>query len=305
MKIRETNNVTNNIKNDTKTNMTIKLENVNYIYNEGLIDSAEAVKDINLEIGGDSFIALIGSTGSGKSTLIQLLDGLIKPSSGKIYFDGEDLYSGGNEKEKLRALRKKTGLVFQYPENQLFEETVLKDVAFGPKNQGHSEEEAKNRATSALLSVGISKDMFEKSPFELSGGEMRRVAIAGILAMEPELLILDEPTAGLDPKGKQEILDLVGNVRREKHASVVFVSHNMEEVADYADRVIAMHHGNIIFDGETHEVFSHFDELEKIGLKEPEVSRICRAVGIENVITVDEAAEALAKKYFKKFEKTD
>ena len=263
------------------------------------------MKDINLEIGGDSFIALIGSTGSGKSTLIQLLDGLIKPSSGKIYFDGEDLYSGGNEKEKLRALRKKTGLVFQYPENQLFEETVLKDVAFGPKNQGHSDEEAKKRATSALLSVGISKDMFEKSPFELSGGEMRRVAIAGILAMEPELLILDEPTAGLDPKGKQEILDLVGNVRREKHASVVFVSHNMEEVADYADRVIAMHHGNIIFDGETHEVFSHFDELEKIGLKEPEVSRICRAVGIENVITVDEAAEALAKKYFKKFEKTD
>ncbi len=277
--------------------MVIKLENVSYTYNEGLINSADAVKDINLEIGGDSFIALIGSTGSGKSTLIQLFDGLIKPSSGKIYFDGEDLYSGGNEKERLRALRRKTGLVFQYPENQLFEETVLKDVAFGPKNLGCSETEAKERARKALFAVNISEDMFEKSPFELSGGEMRRVAIAGILAMEPELLILDEPTAGLDPKGKQEILDLVGAIRSQKHSTVVFVSHNMEEVADYADRVIAMHKGNVIFDGETHEVFSHFEELEKIGLKEPEVSRICRAVGIENAITVDEATDAIIKKF--------
>lgn len=277
--------------------MVIKLENVSYTYNEGLINSADAVKDINLEIGGDSFIALIGSTGSGKSTLIQLFDGLIKPSSGKIYFDGEDLYSGGNEKERLRVLRRKTGLVFQYPENQLFEETVLKDVAFGPKNLGCSETEAKERARKALFAVNISEDMFEKSPFELSGGEMRRVAIAGILAMEPELLILDEPTAGLDPKGKQEILDLVGAIRNQKHSTVVFVSHNMEEVADYADRVVAMHKGNVIFDGETHEVFSHFEELEKIGLKEPEVSRICRAIGIENAITVDEAADAIIKKF--------
>ena len=279
--------------------MIIKLDHVNYIYNAKTVEEVVAVSDADFEIGGDSFTAIIGSTGSGKSTLIQLLNGLLKPSSGTISYDGKVIYTSGKEtkeqKKAIRDLRCQVGLVFQYPEYQLFDETVLKDVCYGPKNQGFTKEECEEKAKAALAEVGVTEDMFEKSPFDLSGGEKRRVAIAGVLAMEPKVLILDEPTAGLDPAGKTEVLELLKRYQKDKQVTVVLVSHSMEEVAQYADRVIAMHKSKVILDGTTHEVFAHREELEKIGLGVPEVQSFTESLGIFGAITVEEACEAILK----------
>ena len=280
--------------------MIIKLDHVNYIYNPETVEEVMAVNDVSLELGGNTLTAIIGSTGSGKSTLIQLLNGLLRPSAGTISYDGNVIFTGGKEtkeqKKAIRDLRCRVGLVFQYPEYQLFDETILKDVCFGPKNQGLSQEEAEEKAGKALAEVGIPEDSFEKSPFDLSGGQKRRVAIAGVLAMEPEVLILDEPTAGLDPKGKKEILDLLKKYQKEKETTVILVSHSMEEVAQYADRVIAMHKSRIILDGTTHEVFSHRKELEEIGLGVPEIQAFTESLGITGAITVEEARDAILGK---------
>ena len=281
--------------------MIIKLENVNYIYNPGTVEEVTAVSDANLELGGDSFTAIIGSTGSGKSTLIQLLNGLLEPASGQITYDGVPIYKEGKltkeEKKALRQLRCRVGLVFQYPEYQLFEETVLKDVCYGPKNLGFSEEEQLEKAKAALIAVGASEDLYEKSPFEISGGEKRRVAIAGVLAMEPEVLILDEPTAGLDPLGKSQLLELLKKYHEEKHVAIILVSHSMEEVAQYADRVIALSQSKVVLDGSPEEVFSHREELEAIGLGVPEVCAFTNSIGLGDVLTVMDAAEKIMQVY--------
>lgn len=277
--------------------MNIRFEHVNYIYHPDTVERKVAVSDADFTIGGNSLTAIIGSTGSGKSTLIQMLNGLLKPTNGQVLYDEVAIYTPGKEtkeqKKKMRQLRCKVGLVFQYPEYQLFDETVLKDVCFGPKNQGCTEEEAKEKALAALQAVGVDEELYEKSPFDLSGGEKRRVAIAGVLAMEPEVLILDEPTAGLDPKGKTEILNLIKHYQQEKETTVVMVSHSMEEVAEYADRVIAMHKSKIILDGSTHEVFSHRKELEEIGLGVPEVQAFAESLGITGAITVEEVCSEI------------
>jgi len=280
--------------------MIIKLDHVNYIYNPDTVEKVVAVDDVNLEIGGNSLTAIIGSTGSGKSTLIQMLNGLLKPTSGTISYDGEVIFTEGKEtkeqKKKIRDLRCRVGLVFQYPEYQLFDETVLKDVCYGPKNQGFTQEEAEEKARKALEEVHMPEKSILKSPFDLSGGQKRRAAIAGVLAMEPEVLILDEPTAGLDPKGKTEVLDLLKRYQREKETTVILVSHSMEEVAQYADRVIAMHKSKVILDGPTHEVFSHREELEAIGLGVPEVQAFTESLGIKDAITVQEACDAILQR---------
>ena len=280
--------------------MIIKLDHVNYIYNPDTVEKVIAVDDVNLEIGGNSLTAIIGSTGSGKSTLIQMLNGLLKPTSGTISYDGEVIFTEGKEtkeqKKKIRDLRCRVGLVFQYPEYQLFDETVLKDVCYGPKNQGFSQEEAEEKARKALEEVHMPEKSILKSPFDLSGGQKRRAAIAGVLAMELEVLILDEPTAGLDPKGKTEVLDLLKRYQREKETTVILVSHSMEEVAQYADRVIAMHKSKVILDGPTHEVFSHREELEAIGLGVPEVQAFTESLGIKDAITVQEACDAILQR---------
>ena len=281
--------------------MIIKLENVNYIYNPGTVEEVTAVSDANLELGGDSFTAIIGSTGSGKSTLIQLLNGLLEPASGQITYDGVPIYKEGKltkeEKKALRQLRCRVGLVFQYPEYQLFEETVLKDVCYGPKNLGFSEEEQLEKAKAALTAVGASEDLYDKSPFEISGGEKRRVAIAGVLAMEPEVLILDEPTAGLDPLGKSQLLELLKKYHEEKHVAIILVSHSMEEVAQYADRVIALSKSKVVLDGSPEEVFSHREELEAIGLGVPEVCAFTNSIGLGDMLTVMDAAEKIMQVY--------
>ena len=248
--------------------MSIKLENICYEYESGS-NIIHALKNINLEIGDNQFVGLIGHTGSGKSTLIQHLNGLLKASSGTIYYNGENIY---DEKYSLRALRNKVGLVFQYPEYQLFEVDVFTDVCFGPKNQGLEQDEIEKRATEALEQVGIDPSLYKKSPFELSGGQKRRVAIAGVLAMHPEVLVLDEPTAGLDPKGRDEILDSISRLKEKRHISVVLVSHSMEDVAKYVERLIVLEAGEIFLDGTPKEVFSHYKELEKIGLAAPQVT---------------------------------
>lgn len=248
--------------------MSIKLENICYEYQSGS-RTIQALKNINLEILDNQFAGLIGHTGSGKSTLIQHLNGLLKASSGTIYYNGEDIY---DEKYSLRSLRNKVGLVFQYPEYQLFEVDVFSDVCFGPKNQGLEQDEIEKRAKEALAQVGIDESFYKKSPFELSGGQKRRVAIAGVLAMHPEVLVLDEPTAGLDPKGRDEILDSIAKLKKERHISVVLVSHSMEDVAKYVERLIVLDAGEIFLDGTPKEVFSHYKELEKIGLAAPQVT---------------------------------
>ncbi|MBO7729984.1 MAG: energy-coupling factor transporter ATPase [Lachnospiraceae bacterium] len=281
--------------------MIIRLENVNYIYNPGTAEEVKAISDVNLELGGDSFTAIIGSTGSGKSTLIQMLNGLLEPSSGSITYDGVPIYKEGKltkeEKKALRTLRCRVGLVFQYPEYQLFEENVLKDVCYGPKNLGFSKEEQEEKARAALSAVGLSESLYDKSPFEISGGEKRRVAIAGVLAMEPEVLILDEPTAGLDPLGKSQILELLKKYQQERHVTVILVSHSMEEVAQYADRVIALYKAKVVLDGSTREVFSHRKELEEIGLGVPEVCAFTQSIGLGDTLTVEEAAEKILQMY--------
>jgi energy-coupling factor transport system ATP-binding protein len=249
--------------------MGIRLEHVNYIYSPDNAFRKQALKDINLEIRDGEFIGLIGHTGSGKSTLIQHLNGLLKASSGNIYYNEENIY-GSNY--RMTELRGHVGLVFQYPEHQLFEMTVLKDVCYGPKNLGLDDTAAEERAKEALAMVGMSEKDYEKSPFELSGGQKRRVAIAGVLAMHPQVLVLDEPTAGLDPKGRGDILDQISLLHKQTGITVILVSHSMEDVAKYVDRLIVMNRGEVFMDGTPKEIFRHASELEQVGLAAPQVT---------------------------------
>ena len=276
--------------------MSIKAVDLNFVYGGGTAFEQHALFDVNLEIEDGEFVGLIGHTGSGKSTLIQHLNGLIKASAGELYYNGENIYSQGYDMKRLRS---KVGLVFQYPEHQLFEVDVLTDVCFGPKNQGLSSEEAEARAKKALEQVGLDPFYYKQSPFELSGGQKRRVAIAGVLAMEPEVLILDEPTAGLDPRGRDEILDQIDRLHRERHMTIILVSHSMEDVARYADRLIVMNHGQKVFDGAPKEVFRHYRELETMGLAAPQITYLvhdlkAKGIDIDNdITTVPEAREAI------------
>lgn len=276
--------------------MAIKIEHINYSYSVGTAFERQALRDINLEIPDGQFIGLIGHTGSGKSTLIQHLNGLLRADSGDILLDGESIYREGYQ---MKDLRSKVGLVFQYPEHQLFEVDVFKDVCFGPKNLGLGQEEVEERAREALSLVGLSERYYDKSPFELSGGQKRRAAIAGVLAMKPRLLVLDEPTAGLDPKGRDEILDQVAQLHAEKHIGVVLVSHSMEDVAKYVERIIVMSRGQVLYDDTPANVFAHYKELESVGLAAPQVTYVTQALKERgwdidtSVTTVEEAKEAI------------
>ncbi|MCI8741038.1 MAG: energy-coupling factor transporter ATPase [Lachnospiraceae bacterium] len=276
--------------------MSIKAEHVNYIYGQGTAFEQYALKDVSFEIGDGQFIGLIGHTGSGKSTLIQHLNGLLKATSGAIYYNGENIYQEGYD---MKALRSRVGLVFQYPEHQLFEIDVFSDVCFGPKNQGLDQEAVEARAREALGLVGLPEKYWQQSPFELSGGQKRRVAIAGVLAMEPEVLILDEPTAGLDPRGRDEILDEISALHKEKHMTIILVSHSMEDIARYADRIMVMNHGEKLFDAPPREVFRHYKELEQVGLAAPQITYIVhqlREHGVpiaDDITTVEEAKTAV------------
>ena len=279
---------------------------MNYIYGQGTAYEKQALKDINLEIPHGQFVGVIGHTGSGKSTLIQHLNGLMKATSGGVYFNGENIYA---EKYNLKALRSQVGLVFQYPEHQLFEIDVMSDVCFGPKNQGCSEEECKQRAIEALQLVGLKEEFYHNSPFDLSGGQKRRVAIAGVLAMKPKVLILDEPTAGLDPKGRDEILDQIAYLHKSCDMTVILVSHSMEDIAKYVDRIIVMNHGSMLFDDVPKKVFEHYKELEQVGLSAPQVTYIMHELcerGLEvpiNITTIEEATDAIVAALTKKNEK--
>ncbi len=278
--------------------MSIKAENLTYIYNPGTAMEQYALRDVSFEIPDGQFVGLIGHTGSGKSTLIQHLNGLVKPTSGTVWYNGEDIHGEGYS---LRKLRGKVGLVFQYPEHQLFEVDVFSDVCYGPRNLGLSEEEVKERAKEALELVGLSERFWEQSPFELSGGQKRRVAIAGVLAMNPEVLILDEPTAGLDPRGRDEILDQIWQLHVKRGMTIILVSHSMEDIARYADRLMVMNHGQKVFDGTPKEEFEHYKELEAMGLAAPQVTYIAHALqeaGIPlegDVTTVEEARDAILR----------
>ena len=254
--------------------MSIVIEHLNYVYMSGGPYETHALRDVSLTIEDGEFIGLIGHTGSGKSTLVQHLNGLLKPTSGRILVDGLDLADKATDK---RAIRRRVGLVFQYPENQLFEETVEKDIAFGPKNLGLDEQEIARRVREAMRKVALDYDrLHERSVFELSGGQMRRVAIAGVLAMEPTTLILDEPCAGLDPKGREEILALIRNLHEEAGTTIVMVSHSMDDVASLAERVIVMNRGEVFMDGAPREVFSRGDDLRAIGLDVPQAVELAQ-----------------------------
>lgn len=272
--------------------MSIKLEHVNYIYEPDTAFPVHATKDVSFEIKDGEFVGLMGHTGSGKSTLIQHLNGLIHPTSGTIYYNGKNT---ADKDFSTKEWRSKVGLVFQYPEHQLFEVDVFSDVCFGPRNLGLSKEEVEERAKAALTMVGLDESYYRQSPFELSGGQKRRVAIAGVLAMNPEVLILDEPTAGLDPRGRDEILDQISRLHKERGITIILVSHSMEDIANYANRIIVMDHGSVLYDDTPKEVFKHYKELEKIGLAAPQVTYIAnmlheRGFSIDtNITTVEEA----------------
>ncbi len=276
--------------------MAMILDHVTYEYGSGTELVARALDDVSLVIPDGQFIGLIGHTGSGKSTLIQHLNGLLKPASGNVYYNGQDIHDADFSKKKLRS---KVGLVFQYPEHQLFETDVFTDVCFGPKNLGFDKRETELRAFEALKQVGLPDECFYQSPFDISGGQKRRAAIAGVLAMKPELLILDEPTAGLDPKGRDEILGLVSGLRKKTGMTVILVSHSMDDVAEYVDRIIVMNQGKICYDDEPKKVFSHKEELEAMGLAVPEVTEIMYAVRKEGfdvditAITLKEARDEI------------
>ena len=278
--------------------MSIELKNITYTYSPGTAYEIHALKDINLEIPDGQFIGVIGHTGSGKSTLIQHLNALIRPTSGSVLYNGEDVWE---EKYDRRKLRSQVGLVFQYPEHQLFESDVLSDVCFGPMNQGMSREEAEAEAKKALLQVGFKEKNFSKSSFELSGGQKKRVAIAGVLAMNPKILILDEPTAGLDPKGRDEILDQISELHKARGITIILVSHSMEDVAKYVERLIVVNRGQIAFDDTPREVFSHYQELEAMGLAAPQITYIMHALkqkGLKvdpNATTVEEARDDILR----------
>lgn len=280
--------------------MSIALEHVNYIYSPGTAYEKRALNDISLEIGQGQFVGIIGHTGSGKSTLIQHLNGLMKATSGDILYDGQSIYAEGYD---MRKLRSQVGLVFQYPEHQLFEVDVISDVCFGPKNQGLSEEESEKNAREALELVGFPEKYYKQSPFELSGGQKRRVAIAGVLAMKPKVLILDEPTAGLDPKGRDEILDQIAKLHKETGMTVVLVSHSMEDVARYVDRIIVMNKGENMLDSTPKEVFRHYKELEEVGLAAPQVTYVMHDLkdrGFDvspDATTIEEAADEIMRSF--------
>ena len=280
--------------------MSISLEHVNYIYSPGTDYEKRALNDICLEIGQVEFVVIIGHTGSGKSTLIQHLNGLMKATSGDILYDGQSIYAEGYD---MRKLRSQVGLVFQYPEHQLFEVDVISDVCFGPKNQGLSEEESEKNAREALELVGFPEKYYKQSPFELSGGQKRRVAIAGVLAMKPKVLILDEPTAGLDPKGRDEILDQIAKLHKETGMTVVLVSHSMEDVARYVDRIIVMNKGEKMLDSTPKEVFRHYKELEEVGLAAPQVTYVMHDLkdrGFDvspDATTIEEAADEIMRSF--------
>ncbi len=280
--------------------MSMILDKVSYVYGEGTAYESWALKNINLKIEDGQFIGIIGHTGSGKSTLIQHFNGILKATAGGIYFNGRDIYEEDYDKRQLRT---QVGLVLQYPEHQLFETTIFDDVCFGPVNQGLSKNEAGLRAFEALRSVGMPEKLYYQSPFDLSGGQKRRVAIAGVLAMKPKMLILDEPTAGLDPKGRDEILDLIADMHKELDMTVVLVSHSMEDVAKYVQRMIVMNDGEIMYDGTPSEVFAHYKELEAVGLAAPQVTYLMHELKGQGLpvnskaTTVEEAVESILKAF--------
>lgn len=276
--------------------MSLKLEHVTYTYNPGNVYETHALKDVNLEIPSGQFLGIIGHTGSGKSTLIQHFNGLMRPAVGTVYYKDENIWQEGYS---LKHLRSQVGLVFQYPEHQLFEADVLSDVCFGPKNLGLSGEEAKERAIAALRQAGLKEKYYTSSPFDLSGGQKRRVAIAGVLAMNPQVLILDEPTAGLDPRGRDEILDQIAYLHEERKITVILVSHSMEDIARYVERILVMNKGEKAFDGTPREVFAKYKELEAIGLAAPQITYIMHDLydaGLKvdtQAITIEEAKESI------------
>ena len=284
---------------------TIQTKGLTYRYGIGTPFEKTAVDHVDLEIESGSFVGIIGHTGSGKSTLIQHLNGLLKPTEGSILLDGKDIWA---EKAQMRQVRFRVGLVFQYPEYQIFEETVAKDIAFGPRNMGLAEEEVQARVKETAAIVGLSDDILEQSPFLLSGGQKRRVAIAGVMAMRPEVLILDEPTAGLDPSGREEILEEIKAYRRQTGATILLVSHSMEDVARHAQQILVMNAGKVFCYGTVENVFRRSQELQAIGLAVPQITRVCnalRAKGIpltEDIFTVEQAKEQLIAWYRKKGE---
>lgn len=275
---------------------SIILDHVNYIYGQDTPLAIAALKDVNLQFPAGQFVGIIGHTGSGKSTLVQHLNGLLKATSGHIYFDGEDIDDKDFDRKKLRS---RVGLVFQYPEHQLFEVDVFSDVCFGPKNLGLGKREVELRAYDALRKVGMPKELFYQSPFDLSGGQKRRAAIAGVLAMKPEVLVLDEPTAGLDPRGRNEILSQIKKLQTETGMTILLVSHSMEDVAEYVDRIIVMNKGSVMYDGAPREVFHHYKELEEVGLAAPQVTYILhqlreRGLAVDvDATTIEEAADTV------------
>lgn len=276
--------------------MSLRIEDITYVYDPGTAMAVNALNHISVEIPDGQFIGLLGHTGSGKSTFVQMLNGLLLPTSGHIYWDGQDIQEENFDRKKLRA---SVGLVFQYPEHQLFESDVLTDVMFGPKNLGLSEEECKKRAKEALSQVKLGEEFWKMSPFDLSGGQKRRAAIAGVLAMHPRILILDEPTAGLDPRGRDEILDMVREMKESLHMTIVLVSHSMDDVAEYADRILVMDGGTIRMDGTPKEVFARYRELEPIGLAAPQmvyIMQYLRELGFmvdPNALTVEAGAQEI------------
>ncbi|CAK7003563.1 energy-coupling factor transporter ATPase [Tissierella sp. P1] len=279
--------------------MIMKINNLNYIYNANTPFEKKALDNINLEINEGEFIGLIGHTGSGKSTLVQHLNGLMKPTSGDIIIDGVNITT---KDANLKEIRQKVGLVFQYPEHQLFEETIYKDIAFGPRNLGLNEEEIHNRVKESMELVGLNfEELKDRSPFELSGGQKRRVAIAGVIAMKPKILVLDEPTAGLDPSGRDEILGEIQKLYEQEGITIILVSHSMEDVAKLVDRILVMHRGKLEMDGKTREIFRRADELESIGLGVPQITKfmkVFREKGNDvkdDVLTVNEAKEEILK----------
>ena len=269
--------------------MSIILDQVSYVYGEDTPLAVRALDDVCLQIPDGQFVGIIGHTGSGKSTLMQHLNGLIRATSGHIYFNGEDIY---DKEYNMKQLRSRVGLVFQYPEHQLFETDVFKDVCFGPKNLGLEKKEVELRAYAALRQVGLEEEFFYQSPFELSGGQKRRGAIAGVLAMKPEVLILDEPTAGLDPKGREDILHQIKKLQQETGMTILLVSHSMEDVAEYVDRILVMNRGKVMLDGTPKEVFSHYRELEEVGLAAPQVTYILNSLR-EKGLAVDTTATTI------------
>lgn len=282
------------------TDIAIKIEHLNYVYSPGTAYEKHALKDICLEIPHGEFVGIIGHTGSGKSTLIQHLNGLVKATDGALYYNGENIYQNGYD---MRALRNQVGLVFQYPEYQIFEETVAKDIAFGPRNMGLAEEEVQARVRETAAIVGLSEEILKQSPFLLSGGQKRRVAIAGVMAMRPEVLILDEPTAGLDPRGREEILQEIQAYRNQTGATILLVSHSMEDVARHAKKILVMNAGKVFCYDTVANVFRRSQELQAIGLAVPQITRVCdalRARGVpltDDIFTVEQAKQQLLEWY--------